>query len=78
MSRWTDNLTFSFEILDIQTSAKLLISSFAGFYDLEHSVPISAVKGLNSDDKMVDIEFKKADGTDCHLSLRLKDVAGFI
>jgi hypothetical protein len=52
-------------------------TAFAGFYDLEHLIPLTDITELLPNGRMTEIEFKRDDGTVCKLTLRLKDSAGF-
>lgn len=53
-------------------------TAFAGFYDLEHLIPILDITGLSSDSKITEVEFKRTDGTDGKLTLRLRNSPDFI
>ena len=53
-------------------------TAFAGFYDLEHLIPISDITDIEPKGRNTKIEFKVGDGTNRKLSLRLRNTPSFV
>lgn len=68
----------------IVTNTHVAITTFfpftalAGFYDLEHLIPVSDITDIEPKGKVTEIEFKVGDRINRKLSLRLTDTTGFM
>lgn len=53
-------------------------TAFAGFYDLEHLVPLADITKADTRGLVTEIEFLQKDGSRRKVILRLRDTAGFL
>jgi hypothetical protein len=68
----------------VLTDADLWITTFsffrgiAGFYDLDHRIPISRITNVENRGKAIFVQFQKPDGDQCKIELRLRGTHDFL
>lgn len=68
----------------IVTDSHLAITTFFPFtafldmYDLEHLIPLPEITDLSPRGKVIDVAFRRSDGTPGKVTLRLRNTAGFL
>ncbi len=53
-------------------------TAFLDMCDLEHLIPLSEITDLSPRDKVIDLAFRRSDGTPGKVTLRLRNTAGFL